>query len=208
MAILLLVLMLLSAVQAVHATRLLVATIWLAVLSALLATLLYLLGAWEIAVIELSVGAGLVTVLMVFVITMVGDVPTTSRLAQSGLLVGVMLAILGLLVLIAPSLGIDRPTLASAPADFATTLWAWRGLDVLAQIVLLFAGVLGILGLLSPVADAELSSVLPTATLASFDELDPQWQGIAEGQTVSGVYASPDYLAITEEARLESERIS
>jgi len=53
-------------VQAIRAKRLLAAALWLAGVSAAVATLMYSLGAYEVAVIELSVGAGLVTVLFVF----------------------------------------------------------------------------------------------------------------------------------------------
>jgi len=55
-----------SAILAIRTKRLLISAIWLAVASALTAVMIYLLGAPQIAVIELSVGAGLVTVLFVF----------------------------------------------------------------------------------------------------------------------------------------------
>src|SRR5512139_1245535 len=48
------------------------AALFLAGTSALTAAMLYLLGATQVAVIELSVGAGLVTVLMVYAISVVG----------------------------------------------------------------------------------------------------------------------------------------
>jgi uncharacterized MnhB-related membrane protein len=55
-------------VMAVRGKHLLVSAIWLAGSSAFVALLLFRMGAPEIAVIELSVGAGLVTVLFVFAI--------------------------------------------------------------------------------------------------------------------------------------------
>ena len=67
---------LVCAALAISAKRLLVSAIWLAGCSALVALLMYLLGAPEIAVIELSVGAGLVTVLFVFAINIAGDEST------------------------------------------------------------------------------------------------------------------------------------
>ena len=67
-------------------------TLWLAAVSALVGLLLYQLGAWEIAVIELSVGAGLVTVLMVFAITMIGDPPATPYVSRRTLFIFVVLA--------------------------------------------------------------------------------------------------------------------
>jgi hypothetical protein len=52
-----------------HAPRPLTSALWLAGVSALLATSLYVAGAHEVAVIELSVDTGLVTILLVFAIT-------------------------------------------------------------------------------------------------------------------------------------------
>jgi uncharacterized MnhB-related membrane protein len=66
---------LVCAVLAISAKRLLVSAIWLAVTSALVALMMYMLGAAQLAVIELSVGAGLVTVLFVFAINISGEEP-------------------------------------------------------------------------------------------------------------------------------------
>jgi uncharacterized MnhB-related membrane protein len=135
------------AVLAVWANRLLAASLWLAALSALLALLFYLMGAPRIAVIELSVGAGLVTVLLVFAIGIAGDEaanlkPLVPRPVSLGL---------GLLVLVL--LGWFVLSLAPAPApvsepSLASLLWEGRALDVWIQVVLIFTGVLGVLGLL------------------------------------------------------------
>ena len=65
--------MLLCAVMAVRTQRLLVSALWLAGASALVSLWMYILGAPEVAVIELSVGAGLVTVLFVFAINIAGE---------------------------------------------------------------------------------------------------------------------------------------
>lgn len=64
---------LISAILAISAKRLLISAIWLAFTSALVALMIYLLGAPQLAVIELSVGAGLVTVLFVFAINISGE---------------------------------------------------------------------------------------------------------------------------------------
>src|SRR5512134_3386645 len=61
------------AYRAIVATRILSATIYLACISALVSAVLYLLGATQVAVMELSVGAGLVTVLLVYAVSVVGD---------------------------------------------------------------------------------------------------------------------------------------
>ena len=63
----------LCAIQAIRVKKLIAEALWRAGCSGLTALLLYLLGAPEIAVIELSVGAGLVTVLFVFAINIIGD---------------------------------------------------------------------------------------------------------------------------------------
>src|SRR5271169_5421058 len=65
--------MLICALQAIRAPRLLVSALWLAGCSALLALSMALLGAPEVGVVELSVGAGLVTVIFVFAISVAGE---------------------------------------------------------------------------------------------------------------------------------------
>jgi len=65
--------MLICAIQAIRAERLLVSALWLAGCSALLALAIGLLGAPEVGVVELSVGAGLVTVIFVFAISIAGE---------------------------------------------------------------------------------------------------------------------------------------
>jgi NADH:ubiquinone oxidoreductase subunit 6 (subunit J) len=138
--------------MAIRTDRLLVAALWLAGASALVALMLYLLGAVQVAVIELSVGAGLVTVLFVFAIGIAGDDPFAGRsivprpVAALAVLVSVLLlAYLNLPAVISGSfVGPTLPTVGT----FASYLWRDRALDVLVQVVLIFCGVLGILGLL------------------------------------------------------------
>lgn len=101
------------------------------------------------AVIELSVGAGLVTILFVFAITLAGDeamtVPALVPHRLSGLLVVSLIIVLGWLMQSpAHTAGIETATM-----PFTIVLWETRGLDVLVQIGLIFAGVMGILGLLA-----------------------------------------------------------
>jgi uncharacterized MnhB-related membrane protein len=143
--------MLACAIFAIRASRLVVSSLWLAALSALLAVVFYLLGAFRIAVIELSVGAGLVTVLLVFAVGVVGEetVPVKSlvpRVISWAAGLGVIF-LLGWMV---------RPLVAApAPASepsLASLLWEQRSLDVLIQVVLIFCGVVGIMGLLTEAA--------------------------------------------------------
>jgi len=136
------------AYRAMTEARILSSTIYLACVSAAVAMMLYLLGAYQVAVIELSVGAGLVTVLLVYAISVVGDDasdpgPVIPRPVAVGLtlLTAVML---GYMAYSLPSKGLTGrfPPLVNA-------LWEQRVLDVWIQMVLIFAGVLGILGLLA-----------------------------------------------------------
>ena len=139
------------AVFAIRTRRLLISALWLAGCSALTALLLFLLGAPEIAVIELSVGAGLVTVLFVFAINIAGEeMPLKQNLLPRPLAWVLVLAAVGLLgwMIIAPMSG---ATLTGPEAGFANVLWNDRALDVTLQVLLIFAGVLGVLGLLSDV---------------------------------------------------------
>ncbi len=138
----------LCAILAITAKRLLSSAIWLAGVSALSAILFYMLGAREVAVIELSIGAGLVTVLFVFAISIAGDeamnakplVPWVLGIA----LVLCLVVLLGWMVI--PGLLTAEPAAELSSTDI---LWDVRGLDLIVQVSLIFAGVLSVLGLLS-----------------------------------------------------------
>lgn len=138
----------LCAVFAIRSQRLLITAVWLAATSALLSLFFYTLGAVQVAVIELSVGAGLITVLFVFAIGVVGDEALAARpIMPRALAWGiVILAVAGLAALMLPWSGV-RP--AGPQMTFSQALWEERALDVLVQVVLIFAGVLGVLGLLT-----------------------------------------------------------
>ena len=140
--------MLVCAWQAVRAPRLLLAALWLAGASALTALLMYRLGAPEVAVIELSVGAGLVTVLFVFAINIAGEEPPVALrslvprpLAALGVLCAVGLAA----TMVLPAL--RTPAVPGQAVHFPTVLWEQRGLDAVLQVVLIIGGVLAVLGL-------------------------------------------------------------
>jgi NADH:ubiquinone oxidoreductase subunit 6 (subunit J) len=144
----------LCATLAIRAKGLLTAALWLAGVSVFTALILYLVGAKEVAVIELSVGAGLVTVLFVFAIAIAGDDAMQSRTVILRPLAAVLVMMVVLLIgfLLLPA-GEAAPTTDETP--FAVLFWEGRALDVLVQIVLIFAGVLGVLGLLAePVSRA------------------------------------------------------
>jgi uncharacterized MnhB-related membrane protein len=142
---------LVCAVMAIRAQRLLISALWLAGTSALTALLIYLLGAPEIAVIELSVGAGLVTVLFVFAINIAGEEPepVATLIPKPLAWVLVMIAVLILAWLSLPALNSIPLLETSETTSFSLMVWRDRAVDVLLQIVLIFAGVLGVLGLMA-----------------------------------------------------------
>lgn len=145
------------AILAISAKRLLISAIWLAITSALVALMLFLLGAPQIAVIELSVGAGLVTVLFVFAINIAGEevIGLRSALPLPLVWASIVLAAGLIIFFIVRSLGIVQfPDATGGVA--ASVLWQERYLDFLLQVVLILAGVLGVIGLLSHSKDAHV----------------------------------------------------
>ena len=141
--------MLICALQAIRAPRLLVSALWLAGCSALLALAIALLGAPEVGVVELSVGAGLVTIIFVFAINIAGEETTVA-----GALVPRPLAwvLMGLFLLLLLWLTVPRLLAAGAGRDalpFFRAVWEERSLDTILQVALIFSGVLGSIGLLA-----------------------------------------------------------
>jgi uncharacterized MnhB-related membrane protein len=140
--------MMFCAYRAMVAQSLLSSILYLACVSAAVSVVLYLLGAQQVAVIELSVGAGLVTVLMVYALSVVGDD------ARDLLSVVPKPLAFGLVMFCAVLVGFMVYPLVDPPSNgtsFSLTivLWQERVLDVWIQIALIFSGVLGVLGLLS-----------------------------------------------------------
>lgn len=136
------------ALMAIRAGQLLSAALWLAGVSAQTAALIYLLGAPIAAVLELSIGAGLVTVLMVLAISSAGSdalraPPMVPRLWAVSITLILVLLVFGFTVplRIAPP-AIDQPALA-------VTLWQDRSADMVLQAALIFTGLLTVLGLLA-----------------------------------------------------------
>jgi uncharacterized MnhB-related membrane protein len=136
------------AYRAMLAQRLLSSILYLACVSAAVSVILYLLGAQQVAVIELSVGAGLVTVLLVYALSVVGD--DASDLLSvipkplAVILVGLSAILVGLMIF-----PLVEPPLNVTSFSLTIILWQQRVMDVWIQIALIFSGVLGVLGLLS-----------------------------------------------------------
>lgn len=135
--------------QVIQAKNLTHSALWLAFTSALVSWLIYLLGAQILAVIELSVGAGVVTILLVFAINIVGNEQEVKKpfIPQSValfIIISAMIMIAGLL------LPMDNPLnqLAKDPNGLSLALWENRFLDTILQIILIFTCVLGVLSLM------------------------------------------------------------
>jgi uncharacterized MnhB-related membrane protein len=148
--------LLICAIQAVRVQRLLLSALWLAGASALAALMMYLLGAPEVAVIELSVGAGLVTVLFVFAINIAGEesIPTLPVVPKPLAWVLMLSSILLLIWMNFDLVGLQVNIQEPLGFQFNDVLWENRVLDVLLQMVLVFSGVLGVLGLLAEIHPA------------------------------------------------------
>ena len=136
-----------SASLAITVRWLLIAALCVAVTSAGTAALLYMLGAHEIAVIEFSVGTGLVPVLFVFAMSLMGRAPSTHSSILPRTVAG------GLTLLCVVLLGITLLPITPTAQDaalipFSQVLWQDRSLDMLVQIVLIFAASLSILNVL------------------------------------------------------------
>jgi uncharacterized MnhB-related membrane protein len=147
---------LVCAFLAIRENRLLVTALWLALTSALVSWMMFRLGAAEVAVVELSVGAGLVTVIFVFAINIAGDEALGSHALLPRPLAWFVVVLAGLLLgwMILPPLQGESylamlEQTASLQGYFKQVLWHDRSVDVLLQAVLIFAGVLTVLGLLT-----------------------------------------------------------
>lgn len=134
------------AIKAVRAVHLLHAALWLAGVSGIVTIMLYMIGAYTMAVIELSLSVGLITILLVFAISMIGadspDIPA-SKWINWPVLMAMLLLIIGLTIPLLP------PQTQMVELSFSATFWQQRQSDVVAQIALIFAGVLGVLSLLA-----------------------------------------------------------
>ena len=139
-----------SAHKATRVKGLLNAALWLSGTSALTSTLIYLMGSPGIAVIELSVGAGLVTVLFIFSISIIGDEKITSKIfIPKWLAISITVVAFGLLGIMT---AIDSiPVLKGVQAELiADTIWVDRKLDIDIQAALIISGILGILMIVAP----------------------------------------------------------
>ncbi len=148
---LLLVLLVLAALWASMATALLRATLGLALASALLAVVMFGLGATLAAVLELSVCAGLISVVLVSVTSLTAPRSLKEALADRRKRLRRMWPLPFLLIAAGVSLTfVHAPVdivlrLPAGDGDVRTVLWSMRQLDLFGQILILLAGVFGVL---------------------------------------------------------------
>ncbi|MCX6091861.1 MAG: hypothetical protein NTX23_03190 [Candidatus Bipolaricaulota bacterium] len=148
---LLLVLLVLAALWASMTTALLRAALGLALTSALLAVVMFGLGATLAAVVELSVCAGLISVVLVSVTSLTEPRSLKEAIADRRrrlrrtwpLPLLLMAAGVALTFVHAPVDIVLR--LPAGDGDVRTILWSMRQLDLFGQILILLAGVFGVL---------------------------------------------------------------
>jgi NADH-quinone oxidoreductase subunit J len=146
----LLIMMVGFAALAVFLKDLVRAALSLAFMSALLAVLLYRLNSPYAAVFELSVVAGLITVLFVSTIALTREEEDKEPSSWPLYVFVLGLLLFGLIdISIMKSLfGTVPPGDGNVAKSFGDTLWGIRALDMVGQIAVIFGGVFGVLALL------------------------------------------------------------
>lgn len=148
--IVLLTLLLLAGIWSVMTLDLLKSAIGLAVTSAILALLLFLLDAPLAGVFELSVCAGLITVVFISVISLTKPLTSAEARARDHSRVKRFIFLPILIVAVSWGLYILRPHLdlplppAGIETDVRQMLWNVRRLDLVGQILIILAGVFGV----------------------------------------------------------------
>jgi NADH-quinone oxidoreductase subunit J len=127
------------------------AVISLAAASVMLTTIMYLLGAPLAAVFELSVCAGLITVIFVSVISLTKPAADEEDVAESKnrlkryIYLPVIVIVIAMFVLIAkPDFNFIINNNGISDSNVQNAIWNTRRLDILGQIIIILAGVLGV----------------------------------------------------------------
>ena len=153
-SILLLVAKIAATLWTVMTSRLLYAAIGLALTSALLATIMFMLNAPLAGVFELSVCAGLIPAIFISAISVTKRLQPEAMVIQSRQQIRRFWALPLILVMVGLALShVHIPELAVKIADIPqpdvrNVLWNLRHLDLLGQIVILLGGALGVAVLL------------------------------------------------------------
>ena len=152
MDLILLSIMLVSSLWAIMARSLIRGAIGLAAASLVLTLIMFRLGSPLAAVFELSVCAGLITVVFISTISLTQPMSEHQKQAHGHSRIGRYLLLPVLLVVAAACLALfckqpaDLPiTKAAAPTDVRTVLWNLRQLDLLGQVVILLTGIYAVI---------------------------------------------------------------
>jgi len=157
----LLMLLLLAGIWAVMTLNLLKSAIGLAVASAILSLLLFLIRGPLAGVFELSVCAGLITVVFISVISLTKPLTGAEARARDRSRVKRFIFLPVLIVAVGWGLYILRPQLdlplppASLETDVRQMLWNVRRLDLVGQILIILAGIFGVVILFKDRADTK-----------------------------------------------------
>ncbi len=137
------------ACMAVFFKDLLRAALSLAFMSAVLAVVLYRMDSPYAAVFELSVVAGLITVLFVSTIALTKDEEPVKESRWPLYLFPLFLVLFGIIdLLVMKGLFSNTPAgYGNATSSFGATLWGIRSMDLIGQIAVIFGGVFGVLAL-------------------------------------------------------------
>jgi NADH-quinone oxidoreductase subunit J len=148
--IVLLIILVVSALWAVMTSLLLRAAIALALTSVILSVILFQMGAPLAAVFELSVCAGLISVVFISVISLTHRLPLKEYLArrQDRILrfwaLPLILIVAGIaLFMFRQPVHVSLPPAAAQPG-VQVLLWHMRGFDLFGQVIVLLAGAFGI----------------------------------------------------------------
>jgi NADH-quinone oxidoreductase subunit J len=149
--IVLLIMMALAALWSVMTSLFLRATIALALTSVILTVIMFRLGAPLAAVFELSVCAGLISVIFISVISLTQNLPIKEQLArrQSRItrfryLPLILLAVAAGLYFVRVPLNLNLPW-PETVNDVRTVMWELRRFDLFGQILVLLAGTFGVI---------------------------------------------------------------
>ena len=154
--VLLLSLAVICSVFAVVRTRVIRAAIMLAALSVIVTLILFLLKSPLAAVFELSVCAGLITVIFISVISLTNPLSQDERsearesmFKKFILLPVIVIVCAAAFYLLTENIGfIPLPAEVTEEVPSKIALWGFRQIDLIGQIIIILAGVLGIVVLL------------------------------------------------------------
>lgn len=129
--------------------KILKAVIALAVVSALLSVIMFMLNAPLAAVFELSVCAGLVTAIFVSTISLTENPVEEADRAKKRMIRYIFMPIIvvivvGILFIMQPALDFSFASAPAAEATVQDTIWHSRNLDIAGQILVILAGVFGV----------------------------------------------------------------